>query len=368
MPLDQIDYEPKPSKRRVEEVRMSFGDHLEDLRRRLILALAGPLITSILGLVYGREIIGWLVKPLAEVQLYFGLPPQTYNLAVTTGFGVYMKVGLITGLVIAAPWVVYQIWKFVESGLYDHEKKAAYLVAPFSGVMSLLGVLFMYYILLPISLAFLIYFTVSYPALDMQDTQPKGFMGIILSPYAPPGQEAENPVEEHPLDTGLDKVPLTLSQIPATQTDPTEPVEGQIWFNQTDGVIRYHTGGRTLTFVPQEKQDTRPKNQSMVAPMIEIGQYISFVTMMGVAVIVSFQLPVLMMILGWTGLIEPKMLSKYRRYCVFACFVLGAFLTPADPISMVALALPLWGLYELGLLVMGVSFRKTVEDGSEGDE
>ena len=57
MPLDQIDYE-KPRDTRIDEIRMSFGDHLEDLRRRLILALLGPLVTSILGLVYGREIVG----------------------------------------------------------------------------------------------------------------------------------------------------------------------------------------------------------------------------------------------------------------------------------------------------------------------
>ncbi|MEZ6192733.1 MAG: twin-arginine translocase subunit TatC [Phycisphaerales bacterium] len=163
MPLDQIDYEPKRKDTRMDEVRMSFGDHLEDLRRRLLLALIGPVVTSVFGLIYGREIVGWLVRPLAQVLIFFGLPPQVYNFAVTTGFSVYMKVGLIAGLVIAAPWAVYQLWKFIESGLYANEKKAAYWVAPFSSVMSLLGLLFMYYILLPITLAFLIFFSIGYP-------------------------------------------------------------------------------------------------------------------------------------------------------------------------------------------------------------
>ena len=358
MPLDQIDYEPKRSKTRVEEARMSFGDHLEDLRRRLILALAGPLVMSILGLVYGRQIIGWMVKPLAQVQLYFGLPPQTYNLAVTTGFGVYMKVGLITGLVVAAPWVVYQIWKFIESGLYDNEKKAAYLVAPFSAIMSVLGVLFMYYVLLPISLSFLIYFTVNYPTLDVSDQKPGGLMGMVLSAYETSDAPSEDLVED-PENSHAEEPAFEQGQV--LEENPASPGNNQFWIKHPEGVMYYHYNGRTH---PIKEMTVR----SMVAPMIEIGQYISFVTMMGIAVIVSFQLPVLMMIVGWTGLIEPSLLSKYRRYCVFACFVLGALLTPADPISMVALALPLWGLYELGLLVMRVAYRKTVEDGSEGDD
>ena len=105
----------------------------------------------------------------------------------------------------------------------------------------------------------------------------------------------------------------------------------------------------------------------MLSPMIEIGQYISFVTMLMVAIVVSFQLPVVMMIVGWTGLVDPAWLSKYRRYCIFVCFVLGALLTPADPISMFALALPLWGLFELGLLVMRAGYRKRTEPADAGE-
>ena len=73
-----------------------------------------------------------------------------------------------------------------------------------------------------------------------------------------------------------------------------------------------------------------------------------------------------MMILGWTRLVEPSLLSKYRRYCIFVCFVIGALLTPADPISMFALALPLWGLFELGLIVMRLAYRKPTASPENG--
>ena len=346
MPLDQIDYD-KRQKTRVDEVRMSFGDHLEDLRRRLILMILGVAVTSCVGLFYGRPIVGWLVKPLAQVLQYFGLPPQTYNLAVTTGFAIYMKVGLIVGVVVASPWVVFQLWKFVESGLYEHEKKAAYLVAPFSAVMSVLGVLFLYYFMLPISLAFLIFFTTGFPPPDASGPPSSGIMGWVLGAYGEPQAPALNDLV---VDTPGGEKPASTT-FPIVDKDPADPVNGQAWIKQPEGQLRVHINGRTLTYIPLV-------GQSMLAPMIEISEYISFVTSMTVGVVLAFQLPVVMMVVGWTKLIEPKWLARYRRYCIFVCFLLGALLTPADPISMVALAMPLWGLYELGLLVMKLAYGK----------
>ena len=356
MPLDQIDHEAELKESRIDEMRMSFGDHLEDLRHRMVLALLGPLVTSILGLIYGRHIVGWLVKPLAQVLQYFGLPPQTYNLAVTTGFSVYMKVGLIVGLVIASPWVVYQLWKFIQSGLHEHERRAAYWVAPFSAVMSVLGVLFLYYVLLPMTLAFLIYFTTGFPAPDASGPPRSGIIGWVLSAYGEPQTPttADDTLIDAPGEAGG-----FAAQIPVLDEDPANPATGQAWIKQPEGQLRIHINGRSVTYVPLV-------GQSMLAPMIEIGQYISFVTMLTIAVVVSFQLPVVMMILGWTRLIEPALLSKYRRYCIFACFALGALLTPADPISMFALALPLWGLFELGLIVMRLAYRKPTTSTENG--
>ena len=363
MPLDQDDYTQKPVwDTRLESSTMSFGDHLEDLRRRLFLALLGPLVTSALGLIYGRQIVGWLVKPLAQVLQYFGLPPQTYNLAVTTGFAVYMKVGLIVGLIVSSPWICYQLWKFIESGLYDHERKAALWVAPFSAVMSMLGVVFMYYVLLPITLAFLIFFTTGFPPPDNSGPPDRGLIGWVLSAYGPPEiPGGETDVDQPPPADGAGDNNTSASTVfPILTEDPAEPMQGQAWIKQPEGQFRVHVNGRTQTYIPLV-------GQSMLAPMIEIGQYISFVSMLMLGVVISFQLPVVMLILGWSGLIDPSWLSKYRRYCIFVCFALGALLTPADPISMVAMAMPLWGLYELGLLLMRFSYRRAKEPADAGD-
>jgi sec-independent protein translocase protein TatC len=98
-------------------------------------------------------------------------------------------------------------------------------------------------------------------------------------------------------------------------------------------------------------------SQSLIVPLIEISSYLSFVAFTSLGVVVAFQLPVVMQVLGWTGLIDPELLARYRRHCIFACFALGMVLTPPDVISMLLFSFPLWGLFELGLFVMRRAYR-----------
>ena len=65
-------------------------------------------------------------------------------------------------------------------------------------------------------------------------------------------------------------------------------------------------------------------------------------------------MPVFMLVLGWTGLIDPARIAKFRKYALFVCAVAGAMLTPADPVSMFILWLPLYTLFEFGLLLMRI--------------
>ena len=81
--------------------------------------------------------------------------------------------------------------------------------------------------------------------------------------------------------------------------------------------------------------------------------------------------------IGWVGIIEPTNLLKYRRHVVMVCLVLGAVLTPADPLSMLLLAVPLYVLFEFGVVlhrvlpaerVSGGFSRKNREGPDAGDE
>ena len=69
---------------------------------------------------------------------------------------------------------------------------------------------------------------------------------------------------------------------------------------------------------------------------------------------IGFQTPVVVLLLGWAGIVDRKTLAKYRRYAVAISAVAGAILTPADPLSMMLLAIPLYVLFELGMLLLVV--------------
>lgn len=324
-------------------LRMPLGDHLEDLRRRIILAAYGPIVVSIVTLYFGKSIVAWLLAPLARVLHQFNLPSQAYAFGVPTSFAVYIKVSLVAGVVIAFPWVCYQLWLFVSAGLYRHERKAVLLVAPFSAVMSLLGVLFLYYIMLPICLGFMVYFTTTFPAPTLPAPGEASWIDRIYD-YSN-DDPAANPITIDPAN------PATLGSIPLLKADPPTPSDGQVWLKLPERELRVYVGGTTYRFLPFH-------SSSVIQPMMDIHQYINFVTMLGLGVVIAFQVPVVMLILGWSGLVEPAIVSQYRKYCIFGCFVIGAVLTPADLASMFVLAVPLWTLFEFGLVLMRISYRR----------
>ncbi|MBB1487990.1 twin-arginine translocase subunit TatC [Oceanospirillum sediminis] len=88
-----------------------------------------------------------------------------------------------------------------------------------------------------------------------------------------------------------------------------------------------------------------------VAVMTDINSYLNFVLKLFFAFGVAFEIPVATFILIWTGITTVESLSAKRPYVVIACFVVGMLLTPPDVISQTLLALPMWVLYELGILM-----------------
>jgi len=90
-----------------------------------------------------------------------------------------------------------------------------------------------------------------------------------------------------------------------------------------------------------------------VAVMTDIDKYLSFVLGLFMAFGVSFQVPVVVVVLAHMGMVTPLKLREARPYVIVAAFVAGAILTPPDIISQFLLAVPMWLLYEAGLLVVG---------------
>src|SRR5215467_7902324 len=109
--------------------KMSFMEHLGELRVRIIRSLVALLVGLGIALPHSQRLTDYLAKPIQATgnTLVF--------LAVTEAFWVQMKVALIAGLFISAPGILWQVWRFVAPGLYQHERKYA---TPFVIIGSLL--------------------------------------------------------------------------------------------------------------------------------------------------------------------------------------------------------------------------------------
>jgi sec-independent protein translocase protein TatC len=136
--------------------RMSFFDHLAELRTRIIHSAAAILIGACIGFSVAKQVLGFVVKPMTaalrgahlEDKLIYTHPAGMVNLVIQTS--------LYLGMVIASPYVFYQVWLFVAPGLYKHERKAiAGFIIP-TVALFFTGIVFAYYVILPYLMRFLV--------------------------------------------------------------------------------------------------------------------------------------------------------------------------------------------------------------------
>jgi sec-independent protein translocase protein TatC len=95
-----------------------------------------------------------------------------------------------------------------------------------------------------------------------------------------------------------------------------------------------------------------------INPMISIGSYVGFLTTILLSFGIIFETPIIIILLTRLGIIEPKFLKKNRKYIILLVFVIAAIITPPDVISQILLAGPMILLFELGVLVSTLTFKK----------
>jgi len=234
---------------------MSLGDHLEELRMRLLYALAGVAVCSIIGFLLGRSVIAFLEGPYIDAM---GEKVRLIALGPADGFISYVKISLFTGLILASPWVFYHLWMFVAAGLYPNEKKYVYIAAPFSAALFVAGALFFVIVVCPLTLGFLV------------------------------------------------KINNFLS----------------------------------------------------LSSQFSFRLYIAFVTHLMLVFGIAFQTPTAIFFLNRTGIVSLKALSRSRKYIVLLIVIVAAMATPPDVVSQIALAVPLYLLFELGILLSYFASRK----------
>lgn len=237
---------------------MTLGEHLEELRRRVLWALAGLVVGMGVALCFGRELLLVLEFPYWRVMTSLGQNQKLLALSALDGVLMYMKVSLIAGLLLASPWVFYQLWGFVVAGLYPRERRWVILAVPFSAGLFVAGALF--YL-----------FVVAVPML---------FFFLAFNEYL-----------------GL-------------------------------------TNNLTL-----QNHITMTVNMMLVFGL-------------------AFELPVVLTLLGVMGLVSARGLSRYRRHVIVGVLLFAALMTSPSPIDQVLLAIPLWLLFELGVLLTWLLERK----------
>jgi len=225
---------------------MTFLEHLEELRWRIIKGLGAILAFAIIAFVFIDPIISFLTAPALKLEN----PVILQALRVSDMFMVQIVASILVGLIFASPVVFYQIWRFVvpAMGRFTRLMTAGVVIA--ATFFFLTGVTFGYTVMLPLSLRF--------------------FTSI---------------------------------------------------------------------------------NADMVESNFSIHSYLGYVTGLLLAAGLVFQLPIVSLVLTRIGLLTPPFLRHYRRYALVAILIMGAILTPPDPISQILMALPLLALYELAILI-----------------
>jgi sec-independent protein translocase protein TatC len=318
------------------ETRMTFGEHLEELRLHLWRAIAGFGVALFLSFFIGREVLAFIAapveeqlskfyerrvkkvqaelqegdnskwnsvnaakemevavrrgqlaqalgqKPLAngddddwvdltlriqplslaialhESEMVVGRRPVLSTLNVQEAFMVYFKVCMYSGIVLASPWIFWQIWAFIAAGLYPQEKRYVQVYLPFSLGLFLAGVFVCQFLVIP------------------------------------------------------------------------RAVEALLWFNEWIGL----------------------------EPDLRLNEWLGFAIMMPLVFGVSFQTPLVMLFLERLGILNIETYRSKRRLAWFVMAVFAAVITPStDAVSMLFLWVPMSALYELGILLAHMSPR-----------
>ena len=235
----------------------SFMSHLLELRDRLLRMVLAVLVLLVVLFPFGNDIFTVLSQPVVDA-----LPEGSSMLAtkVLSPFLTPLKLAFVAALMLAMPYLLYQLWGFVAPGLYQHERRLAFPMLGSSIFLFYLGASFAYFVVLPLLFPFLV------------------------------------------------------------------------------GVV--------------------PENVE-VAP--DIADFLDVAIKLFFAFGMAFEVPIATILLVVTGMTTPDKLVQKRPYVIVGAFVVGMLLTPPDVISQTLLAVPVWFLFEIGVLLSRLFLRRRKE-------
>jgi sec-independent protein translocase protein TatC len=237
---------------------LTFIEHLEELRWRIIKILAAVLVGAIVCFFFREFLRDLLFQPLLTNFPDFKLRPESPQ----APFILAMKLSLIGGIILGFPIIIYQIAAFTFPGLYPHEKRAFWIAFPFILLLFSIGIYFAYMVIIPIALRFFIDFGTGFLPAQFE-------MSSLLNAYA------------------------------------------------------------------------------------------DFLLILVLMIGLSFQFPILVLVLIRAGITDDIALAKLRPYVLIGIMTLALFITP-EILSMILFTIPMYGLFEFSLLI-GRFMRKRME-------
>ncbi len=139
-------------------LRMSFLEHLEELRSRIIKALIGVGVAFVVSLAFAGPLWKIIAAPAVEALRNLGInPPELVAITPMEQFNtIWVKIPLLCSAFLASPWLLYQVWAFISPGLYRRERRWAVPFIVCSAGLFIMGGLFAYYIAFRYGLTFLL--------------------------------------------------------------------------------------------------------------------------------------------------------------------------------------------------------------------
>src|SRR5439155_8666299 len=138
--------------------QMSFLEHLEELRVRLLRSIYSLIVGASICFYFHERIYFYLKKPIAQALRTQGLSDALFYTNPVDPFNLYIKISIMGGVFVASPFILWQLWMFISPGLYRNEKKYIWPFVLLTSSLFISGGFFAYKLAFPKALAFLISF------------------------------------------------------------------------------------------------------------------------------------------------------------------------------------------------------------------
>jgi len=134
-----------------KDARQSLWDHVEEFRRHLLRSLLALTLAVVVSFIFTQPLINYLASPIGGLE-------ELKAIEVTESIGVYMKVALLSGVVLSLPYIAFEFWLFAAPGLRPRSRSFGLIAIPLATLLFVAGMAFAFYIMMPAALPFLLNF------------------------------------------------------------------------------------------------------------------------------------------------------------------------------------------------------------------